>query len=182
MKPLLAVVAGFALTLAFFASGIGFATWLLVAKPVQHFTPGVGVVDLWSRDPRPVDQAAQSYERVPAVQRPAPSDPATTPTNSSVAAADEITTGAIQPEKQAELPSAHVITGAVGSVVAKNLWGEKGACQSLQVSAKDIAAAEAAIPGSTTKARNLRVFRVPETIVTAVPTAKPAKIVAHVTF
>lgn len=77
-------------------------------------------------------------------------------------------------------PSA--ITAAVGSVVAKNLWNEKGACQSLQVSAKDIAAAEAAIPGSTTKARNLRVFRVPETIVTAVPPAKPAKIVARVTF
>ena len=75
-------------------------------------------------------------------------------------------------------PSA--ITGAVGSVVAKNLWDEKGACQLLQVSAKDIAAAEAAIPGSTTKARNLRAFRVP--IVTEVPTARPAKIVAHVTF
>ncbi|CAN7297129.1 hypothetical protein [Mesorhizobium caraganae] len=77
-------------------------------------------------------------------------------------------------------PSA--ITAAVGSVVAKNLWDEKGACQSLQVSAKDIAAAEAAIPGSTTKARNLRAFRIPETIVTAVAPAKPAKIVARVTF
>lgn len=77
-------------------------------------------------------------------------------------------------------PSA--ITAAVESVVAKNLWDEKGACQSLQVSAKDIAAAEAAIPGSTTKARNLRAFRVPEPIVTEVHTARPVKIVAHVTF
>ncbi|MEI8717355.1 hypothetical protein [Mesorhizobium sp. ISC11] len=74
------------------------------------------------------------------------------------------------------------ITAAVASVVAKNLWDEKGACQSLQVSAKDVAAAEAAIPGSTTKARNLRAFRVPETTVTAVPPSKPAKIVARVTF
>lgn len=74
------------------------------------------------------------------------------------------------------------ITAAVGSLVAKNLWDEKGACKALQVSAKDIAAAEAAIPGSTTKARNLRTFRVPGTVVPSVVPAKPAKIVAHVSF
>lgn len=50
----------------------------------------------------------------------------------------------------------------------KNLWDEKGACKALQVDAKDIAAAEAAIPGSTTKARNLRTFRVPETVLPSV--------------
>ncbi|WJI37297.1 MULTISPECIES: hypothetical protein [Mesorhizobium] len=77
-------------------------------------------------------------------------------------------------------PSA--ITAAVGSVIARNLWDQKGACKSLQVSAKDIAAAEAAIPGSTSKARNLRAFQVPETIAPAIPQAKPAKIVARVTF
>ncbi|MER9301066.1 hypothetical protein NKI38_32115 [Mesorhizobium sp. M0621] len=74
------------------------------------------------------------------------------------------------------------ITAAVGSAVAKNLWDEKGACKSLQVSAKDIVAAEAAIPGSTTKEQNLRTFQVPETIGPAVAGAKPAKIVARVTF
>ncbi|MER9254539.1 hypothetical protein NKI59_22510 [Mesorhizobium sp. M0598] len=74
------------------------------------------------------------------------------------------------------------ITSAVGSVVAKNLWDEKGACKSLQVSRKDIAAAEAAIPGSTTKEQNLRSFRIPETIGPEVVPAKPAKIVARVTF
>lgn len=77
-------------------------------------------------------------------------------------------------------PSA--ITTAVGSVIAKNLWDEKGACKSLQVSARDIAAAEAAIPGSTNKAKNLRAFRVPDTIEPAIAATKPAKIVAHVTF
>lgn len=77
-------------------------------------------------------------------------------------------------------PSA--ITAAVGSVVAKNLWDEKGTCKSLQVSAKDIAAAEAAIPGLTTKAQNLRTFRVPEAIAPVVPTVRPAKIVARLSF
>lgn len=77
-------------------------------------------------------------------------------------------------------PSA--ITAAVGSVVAKNLWDEKGACKSLQVSAKDIAAAEAAIPGSTTKAQNLRTFRLPEAVAPVVPTVRPAKIVARLSF
>jgi len=74
------------------------------------------------------------------------------------------------------------ITAAVGSVVAKNLWDEKGACKSLQVSAKDIAAAEAAIPGSTTKAQNLRTFRIPEAVAPTVPTVRPAKIVARLSF
>lgn len=74
------------------------------------------------------------------------------------------------------------ITAAVGSVVAKNLWDEKGACKSLQVSARDVAAAEAAIPGSTTKAHNLRTFRVPETAVPTVPGVRPAKIVARLSF
>ncbi|MES0058388.1 hypothetical protein [Mesorhizobium sp. M0041] len=72
-------------------------------------------------------------------------------------------------------PSA--ITAAVGSVVAKNLWDEQGACKSLQVSAKDIASAEAAIPGSTTKGQNLRTFQIPETVTLLVRAARPAKII-----
>jgi hypothetical protein len=75
-----------------------------------------------------------------------------------------------------------VITAAVGSVVARNLWNEHGACKSLQVSAEDIASAEAAIPGSTTKAHNLRTFRLPETIAPSIPAARPAKIVARVSL
>jgi hypothetical protein len=75
-----------------------------------------------------------------------------------------------------------VITAAVGSVIARNLWNQHGACKSLQVSAKDIAAAEAAIPGSTTKAKNLSTFRLPETMGPSIPAAKPAKIVARVSL
>ncbi|RUV77922.1 hypothetical protein EOA50_07740 [Mesorhizobium sp. M1A.F.Ca.IN.020.30.1.1] len=74
------------------------------------------------------------------------------------------------------------ITAAVGTVVAKNIWDEKGACKSLQVSAKDIAAAEAAIPGSTTKARNLRAFQLPEALTPTVLAVRPAKIVTRLSF
>ncbi|MDX8502141.1 hypothetical protein RFM99_27470 [Mesorhizobium sp. VK4C] len=77
-------------------------------------------------------------------------------------------------------PSA--ITAAVGSAIAKNLWDEKGACKSLQVSAKDIASAEAAIPGSTSKAQNLRTFQIPETVAPAVRAVRPAKIIARLSF
>lgn len=77
--------------------------------------------------------------------------------------------------------AANTITGAVGSVVARQLWEKRGACAAQQVSAKDIAAAEAAIPGST-KARTLRTFRLPEAAPAEVPVAKPAKIVSRVTF
>jgi predicted regulator of Ras-like GTPase activity (Roadblock/LC7/MglB family) len=41
------------------------------------------------------------------------------------------------------------IGGADGSIVAKNIWDETGACAGSAVSAKDGASAEAAIPGST---------------------------------
>jgi hypothetical protein len=76
----------------------------------------------------------------------------------------------------------NAITAAVGSPVARNLWNEQGACKSLQVRAKDIVAAEAAIPGSTTKAHNLKTFRLPEAIAPSIPAARPAKIVARVSL
>ena len=77
--------------------------------------------------------------------------------------------------------AANAITGAVGSVVAKQLWDKRGACQAQQVIPKDIAAAEAAIPGST-KARTLRTFRLPESAAAPVAPTKAAKIVSRVTF
>jgi hypothetical protein len=110
MKPFLALVAGFVLTLAIFGSGLGFATWILAAKPVQQFTPGAGVADLWSRDARPVNKAAQTYERVTA-QQPAVSDPNPplgAPVDTSPAASDHIVTAAIQPALAQRPPAAHV--------------------------------------------------------------------------
>jgi hypothetical protein len=77
------------------------------------------------------------------------------------------------------------ITGAVDSIVARNLWDERGACAASAVSAKDRAAAEAAIPGSTTMLRrrnlNIEAFELPPETPRA-PPARPAKIVSHVTF
>ncbi|WP_245468163.1 MULTISPECIES: BA14K family protein [unclassified Mesorhizobium] len=68
MKALLGIVGGFVLTLAVFASGLGFATWLLAAKPVRQATPAIGVSELWTKDAQPVDPAKQELERIPAQQ------------------------------------------------------------------------------------------------------------------
>jgi len=65
--------------------------------------------------------------------------------------------------------AAGAITFAVGSPVARSLWDAKGACAESIVSEKDRAAAEAAIPGSSTFAKRF-----------GGPT--PAKIVGSVTF
>lgn len=77
------------------------------------------------------------------------------------------------------------ISGAVDSIVAKNLWDETGACAASAVSARDRAAAEAAIPGSTTALRrknfNIEAFKLPPETPRAAPVT-PAKIVTHVTF
>ncbi|MER9405319.1 BA14K family protein [Mesorhizobium caraganae] len=96
------------LTLAVFTSGLAFATWLLAAKPVRQATPSTSVADLWTRDARPVNAEAQSFERIPAEQ-----DEVPRASGMAKAAPDPIVTSAIQPstgevEAPAELPAAHV--------------------------------------------------------------------------
>ena len=68
MKALLGIAGGFVLTLAVFASGLAFATWLLAAKPVRQATPAIGVSELWTKDAQPVDQQKQNLQRIPARQ------------------------------------------------------------------------------------------------------------------
>ncbi|MBZ9821613.1 BA14K family protein [Mesorhizobium sp. CA4] len=68
MKALLGIVGGFVLTLAVFASGLAFATWLLAAKPARQATPTIGVSELWTKDAQPVDPEKQNLERIPAQQ------------------------------------------------------------------------------------------------------------------
>jgi hypothetical protein len=68
VKAFLGIAGGFVLTLAVFASGLAFATWLLAAKPVRQATPAIGVSELWTKDARPVDQQKQNLERIPARQ------------------------------------------------------------------------------------------------------------------
>ena len=74
MKALLGIVGGLVLTLAVFASGLAFATWLLTAKPVRQITPAIGVSELWTEDARPVDPSKQGLERIPAAGAPAKPD------------------------------------------------------------------------------------------------------------
>ncbi|PBC11228.1 BA14K family protein [Mesorhizobium sp. WSM3859] len=83
MKALLGIAGGFVLTLAVFASGLAFATWMLAAKPVRQATPTIGVSELWTKDAQPVDREKQNLERIPAQQaapakaggEPAPGEP-----------------------------------------------------------------------------------------------------------
>lgn len=95
MKALLGIAGGFVLTLAVFASGLAFATWLLAAKPVRQATPTIGVSELWTKDAQPVDLQKQNLQRIPARQAvaapaktgepapggPAPGEPAKTADN-----------------------------------------------------------------------------------------------------
>lgn len=72
------------------------------------------------------------------------------------------------------------ITSAVDSFVARNLWNVHGACASSHVRPEDVAAAEAAIPGSTRMAIR-RGFRLPA----GTPRMKArttASIVARISF
>lgn len=115
VKALLGIVGGFVLTLAVFASGLAFATWLLVAKPVHQATPGIGVAELWTRDAQPVNKAAQTLERIPVEQADVPEAKAEAGVapRETPAATDAIATSAIQPstgevQASAELPAAHV--------------------------------------------------------------------------
>ncbi|MBZ9657285.1 hypothetical protein [Phyllobacterium lublinensis] len=74
----------------------------------------------------------------------------------------------------------NAITTAVDSAIARRLWDERGACKALVVKPDDVAAAEAAIPGSS-RAITRRSFRLPPETA-PVPAERRAKIVTRVTF
>ncbi|TPL86065.1 BA14K family protein [Mesorhizobium sp. B2-3-12] len=106
MKAVLGLVGGFVLTLAVFASGLVFAAWLIAAKPAHEIRPTASVAELWTRSARPVDKAAQTLERVPALQTAAPDAAAR-----AQGAPDPTVTGAVPPsagDEQAGLPSAEL--------------------------------------------------------------------------
>ena len=134
MKVVFGIIGGFVLTLAVFGSGLAFAVWLLVSKPAHQVAPARGVAELWTRDARPVDATAQSYERLPddpgakaatapppqAVTPPATETPRTAtadaqqlPGNATIGGQvpDPGATAALPPgapQGQAALPAAHV--------------------------------------------------------------------------
>jgi hypothetical protein len=108
VKALSAVLGGFVLTLAVFASGLAFATWLLTAKPVRQAASTSSVAELWTREPRTVNPASQRLERLPA--REVPVDRTWKPADAAASAPDTIVTGSIPPatDEQQTVPAAHV--------------------------------------------------------------------------
>ncbi|QIS94675.1 BA14K family protein [Nitratireductor mangrovi] len=64
MKPLLAFIGGFVAALGIFGSGVFAAIVFLNAEPVPAQSKGQNMAELWSSVPRPVQKAAQSFERV----------------------------------------------------------------------------------------------------------------------
>ncbi|RCW86156.1 hypothetical protein [Phyllobacterium bourgognense] len=75
--------------------------------------------------------------------------------------------------------AAGAVTTAVDSFVAKRLWDETGACKDLIVKPEDVAAAEAAIPGSSRLTR--RSFRLPQETA-PVATRQRAMIISQIRF
>jgi hypothetical protein len=69
MKALLSVIAGFALSLGMFVSGLAVATSLIASEPERRPGPSVDVVDLWTAKPTNVNRATQDFERLPAAQQ-----------------------------------------------------------------------------------------------------------------
>jgi hypothetical protein len=66
MKALFAILGGFVLTLAIFASGAAVAAWFLTAKPVEEAGLNMDQANIWTGEPREVDTASQKFERLPA--------------------------------------------------------------------------------------------------------------------
>jgi hypothetical protein len=94
VKPLLAILSGFMLSLGMFAGGVAVAIYVLAVEPVDQSGPAMDVADLWSAQPRKVDTATQHFERLPAQQ--AAPQPAS-PTEPRIAAPDATTTASVLP-------------------------------------------------------------------------------------
>ncbi|WP_254027573.1 BA14K family protein [Mesorhizobium ventifaucium] len=127
MKAFSAVLGGFVLTLAVFASGLAFAIWILSAEPVRQAAPTSSVAELWPREPRKVNPASQRLERLPAREVPevaavpadqapfdqAPVDRAAKPADAAASSPDITATASIKPttpatDEQQAMPAAHV--------------------------------------------------------------------------
>ncbi|TIQ91925.1 MAG: BA14K family protein [Mesorhizobium sp.] len=118
MKALSAVLGGFVLTLAVFASGLAFAVWILSAEPVRQAAPTSSVAELWPREPRKVNPASQQFERLPAreiprevpVDRTVADDRTSKPADTTAPPPEPTVTGSIKPatDEQQAMPAAHV--------------------------------------------------------------------------
>ncbi len=115
MKPLLGIGFGLVLSLGMFMIGLAAATLLLTAEPARQPGPSIDVADLWTTEPRKVDTAAQSFERLPALHVPSDPNPSdeTKGAVAPVATLDTTTTASVALESadqqtQSDLFAAHV--------------------------------------------------------------------------
>ena len=119
MKIFLATLGGFLLTLAIFASGGLLTAWFIAVEPIDQTVSTSDASDLWSREPRRVDPAAQHLARLPALAsgiEQAPAEPSSELSFVSAAAAGDgppdatMTgeTGDEQPFAEPEMPAAHL--------------------------------------------------------------------------
>ncbi len=120
MRPLLALVGGFVLSLGMFVFGVVFATSLITAKPARQAERSIDVAGLWTVQPRTVNTESLDLERLPAVPAasgPQPSGAATAGAEAGPSSAGDETAvaGSLQaPEDgeqwaaRAELSAAHV--------------------------------------------------------------------------
>ena len=70
MKAFLAFLGGFGLSLAIFGAGAGTAVYFIGFEPAHHRLGGQDMAQLWTATPRPVDAAAQTFERLPPADLP----------------------------------------------------------------------------------------------------------------
>ncbi|WP_027998964.1 BA14K family protein [Sinorhizobium arboris] len=96
MKTALAVFGGLVLSLALFLSGAVIAVLFLTGNPEREPRLDVNQSEVWTRHPRPVDKAAQQFERLPARS-------AAPPVNASGESKTSITVDETEEERSPEL-------------------------------------------------------------------------------
>ncbi|MBX3574568.1 MAG: BA14K family protein [Mesorhizobium sp.] len=121
MKPFLALVGGFVLSLAIFVSGIVMAVTYFHAEPVKLQKAGQAVAGLWTAEPQKVDPSEQPFERVAAVQAEekqsrtvVQAEPAVADADAPAQDVDAMTTAALTPENDPALrsPEAEALAAA----------------------------------------------------------------------
>jgi hypothetical protein len=65
VKPFLAMVGGFVVSMGMFGSGLLFAAYLIAGEPEHKPRSDQNVAELWTQKPRPVDPSEQDFERMP---------------------------------------------------------------------------------------------------------------------
>lgn len=105
MKPFLALISGFVAASGLLISGAAVATLLITSEPARGPDTGQDIAQLWSAEPRPIDQASQQFDRLPAEK------------NAEIA---EIETSAVpsQTRRDAEPPADELDMASTGSIEA----------------------------------------------------------------